>query len=118
MRLIGIVCVVVVFAAGCGGDNGGTTEPATPGLKASARAMTLDPQGTVLEQPITVEMPFSPADLDELGIADASSLLVYEYDAAAGRWKEVQASTVDASRGVVVFTTSVLSSYRLGAKSF
>ena len=117
-----LCCLGLLLTASCGGSGGGgggATPAANPGaqLKVSAKAMSLDPQGTVLDKPITVEMPYSPNDLTELGLSAPSDLLVYKYDRTADSWEQVSGATVDSAKGVVMFSTDNLTLYRFAAET-
>ncbi len=115
---IGLTGGVLFLSAGCGGSTGGTPSGGKTGeVQVTSRAMSLDPQGAVLNSPVTVAMPYTQDDLDELGIADPALLVVYQYDHAGGAWEKVDGSTVDQAQSVVRFSTTTMTMYRLAAET-
>ena len=119
---LSVLCLILgalVLAAGCGGSSGSSgAPPAGPvDVKVGSRAMSLDPQGTVLNSPVTVDMPYTTDDLDELGITDPGLLVVYQFNQAGGTWEKVGGSTVDQTQGVVRFSTTLLTMYRLAVET-
>ena len=114
-RGAGLACTVIclLLLPACDGGGGGGGGPGTPGLRSAGRTMALEPHGHVLKEPVTVEMPYTDSDLAELGISDPSLLRVYRYNHVSDLWEQVSGSTVDPSHGVVRFTTTKLTYYRL-----
>ena len=69
---------VITSLLGSGGGGGGGSSPTAESTvqQALSHGMSIEPQGTTLSVPMTVEMPYTAEDLTELSIEDPEQLVV------------------------------------------
>jgi K319L-like, PKD domain/Bacterial Ig domain/ZU5 domain len=80
------------------------------------RVFEFGPSGTVFDQPVTLRLPYSQADLDAAGVLP-EDLAVMTYDTASGKWKSVTGATVDPDTKVVECQVGHFSLYAIASSS-
>lgn len=92
--------------------------PALPGgAIALGKVLEFGPHGTTFSNPVTIEIPYTEADLVTAGVSDPTELSVLTYDPASLTWEPIPVSSVDTGGGFLVISVIHFSIYTKGAIS-
>ena len=73
----------------------------------------IGPDGTTLNAPITVEFPYSDADLSNAGIADDSALKIFYFNKLSSTWEELPIITIDTVNNKIIAQITHFSTYQI-----
>ena len=78
------------------------------------RVLEFGPSGTIFLKPITIQIPYTQADLDAVGVSNPNLLKVFNYNEDNGKWEEIAVSSVDLENKRINCSVDHFSLYFLG----
>jgi hypothetical protein len=76
--------------------------PALPaGEQYIGTSIDLGPDGTVMNKPLGIQIPYTDCALSDAGISDDTALRLYAYDKAARAWEEVSIQSIDRNNNIL-----------------